>query len=282
MKIRNYRKTFFAASLMLSASLCLPICVLAAKKSKNYNNVITAKSVIFSDSTAKKRLYGKDIYKRVLPASTLKVMTALLVLEKLSLDKVVAVSSFATTPQPSKIGVKAGEKYQVRDLLYAILLKSANDASIVLAEAVAGSEEKFVAMMNKRARQLGCKNTMFANSHGLPDDDAQYTTAYDMYLIFREALKYPFFRQAIQYRYKTIYSEGGRKIALTSHNDILFSKWNQKIYGKTGYTRSAKACFVGYYQKNGHDFIIAIFGCQSGRRWKEVKRIVSAYGGINL
>lgn len=278
----SYKKFFFAAGIIFLAFLLLPFYASAAKKTKSSKVVITAKAAIFSDSTAKKRIYGKDVYRRVLPASTLKVMTALLAMEKLSLDKVVTVSRYATTPQPSKIGVKTGEKYKVRNLLYAVLLKSANDASIVLAEAVAGSEDNFVAMMNKRARQLGCKNTKFANSHGLPDDDAQYTTAYDMYLIFREALKYPFFRQALQCRYKTIYSEAGRKIGLTSHNDILFSKWKQKIYGKTGYTRSAKSCFIGYFQKGGHDFIVAVFGCQSRCRWKEIKYIVSTYGGVNL
>lgn len=282
MKQRMKQKIYYVFCMSLAVFFILPFNGWAAKKTSKSKMTITAKSAIFSDSTRKKRLYGKDIDKRVLPASTLKVMTALLVLEKISLDKVVIASSRATTPQPSKINVKKGEKYKVRNLLYAVLLKSANDASIVLAEAIAGSEDNFVAMMNKRARQLGCKNTKFANSHGLPHKNAQYTTAYDMYLIFREALKYPFFRQAIQCRYKTIYSEAGRKIVLTSHNDILFSKWKQKIYGKTGYTRSAKACFVGYVEKGGHDLIIAIFGCQSGRRWKEIKYIVSTYGGINL
>jgi D-alanyl-D-alanine carboxypeptidase len=253
-----------------------------AKKVQSSKTVITAKAVIFSDSTRKKRLYGKNVYAKILPASTLKVMTALLVLEKLSLDKVVSVSREATYPQPSKINVRLGEEYTVRSLLYAVLLKSANDASVVLAEAVAGSEDAFVDMMNKKARALGCKNTKFVNPHGLPDRDAQYTTAYDMYLIFREALKYPFFKQAIQYRHKTIYSEAGRKIALTSHNDILFSKWKQKLYGKTGYTKAAKACFVGYVEKDGRDLIIAIFGCKNQRRWKEIKYIVSTYGGVNL
>ncbi len=259
-----------------------PIAKSWAAKKKRGIGKISARSVIFSNSTRAKRLYGKNVNTRVPPASTVKVLTALLVLEKLPLDKVVTVSSRALYPQPSKIHVKAGEQYDVKSLLYALLLNSANDAAVVLAEAVAGSETEFVAMMNRRAKALGCKSTKVVNPHGLPHGQTQYTTAYDMYLIFREVLKYSFFREAITYQHKVIYSQAGRRIALTSHNDILFSKWKQKLYGKTGYTRSAKSCFVGYTKKGNDDVIIAIFGCQSGRRWKEIKHIVSVYGGIPL
>jgi D-alanyl-D-alanine carboxypeptidase len=275
------QKVYLLISLTFLLLLSLEVKGWAAKKAISRVK-ISARSVIFSNSTKTKRLYGKNIHTRVPPASTVKVLTALLVLERLSLDKIVSVSSHALYPQPSKIHVKAGEQYDVKSLLYAVLLNSANDAAVVLAEAVAGSEGQFVALMNKRAKELGCKNTKVVNAHGLPHAAPQYTTAYDMYLIFREALKYPFFRQAIAYQRKNIYSQAGRKIMLTSHNDILFSKWKQKLYGKTGYTRSAKACFVGYTKKGEDDLIIAIFGCQSGRRWKEIKHIVSSYGGLSL
>ncbi|HQP09914.1 MAG TPA: serine hydrolase [Candidatus Omnitrophota bacterium] len=241
---------------------------------------VTCQSVIFSDSTKVKRLYGKRVHDRVLPASTAKVMTALIVLEQLGLDSYVTVSSNATKAQPTKLNLVPGEQYKVRDLLYAILIKSANDASIVLAEAVAGSHWKFVQMMNARAKRLGAKNTKFANSNGLPSKASQYTTAYDMYLIFRQALKNKFFREAIKFKYKTIYSKSGREIGLKSHNKILFKDWRQKIYGKTGYTRSAKSCFVGTLQKGGSTLIIGVFGCTN--RWEDIKSIVSYYGGIAL
>jgi len=216
-----------------------------------------------------------------MPASTTKVMTALLVLEKLPLDRYVTVSPRATSVQPTKLSLKPGERYKVRDLLYAILLKSANDASVVLAEAVAGSEQNFVKLMNQRAKQIGAQHTKFANSHGLPSKRvSQYTTAYDMYLIFRQALKHPFFQSAIKLKYKTIYSQGERKIGLQSHNKMLFMGWRQKIYGKTGYTRSARACFVGTLQKGRSTLIIAVFGCTD--RWDDIKYVVSHYGGVAL
>ncbi|MFA5089320.1 MAG: serine hydrolase, partial [Candidatus Omnitrophota bacterium] len=207
------------------------------------------------------------------------------VLEKLSLDKVVTISSRASGAVPSNIGLKPGEKFKVRDLLYAALLSSANDASIALAEAVAGTEQRFVSLMNQRARQLGAKHTKFANSNGLPTNKIkQYTTAYDMYRIFSQALKYKFFRKAIQLEYKTIYSQGKpkarRKIALKSHNKILFKGWKRKIYGKTGYTRAAGSCFVGTVKKGNRTFIINVFGCT--RRWDDIRYIVSKYAGVAL
>lgn len=254
----------------------------AAKQKKKSSRGVTAKAAILSDATKVKRLYGRNVHRRVFPASTVKVMTGLLVLEKLPLEKVVTVSSRATGSPPSKIYLRKGEKYRVADLLYAILLSSANDASIVLAEAVAGSEAKFVRMMNQRAKRLGAQHTQFANATGLPSPGvSQYTTAYDMYLIFREALKHSFFRQAIRLVNKRIRSMAGRAMTLKSHNKILFSQnWRQKVYGKTGYTRAARACFIGTLKKGNSTLIIAVFGCT--RRWDDIKHILTRYGGVTL
>ena len=267
-------------SVFLIGSLIFPAPVLAAQKAKRGYGV-SARAVIFSNSTRGQRYYGKNVDLKVPPASTTKVMTALMVLEKLPLDKIVTVSRRATYVQPSKIDVRPEERYRVADLLYALLMSSANDASIVLAEAVAGSEENFVRMMNDRARQLGAKHTRFVNSNGLPLKRArQYTTPYDMYLIFRAALKHEFFTKAIHYPYKTISSVDGRTIQLKSHNKLLFKNWQKKVYGKTGYTRAAKSCFVGYVMKGNDICIIAVYGCT--RRWTDIKYIISRYGGIGL
>ena len=162
----------------------------------------------------------------------------------------------------------------------AIIIKSANDASVVLAEAVSGSESNFVQLMNQRAKQFGAKHTKFANSNGLPSKTKQYSTAYDMYLIFRKALRYSFFRKAIKYKSKTIESKGGKKISLKSHNKILFKDWKRKIYGKTGYTRAAQACFIGTLKQGKSDLIIGVFGCPN--RWEDIKHVVSMYGKIPL
>lgn len=252
----------------------------AKKTTRKSGSYISARGAILMDAGTGKRLFAKNSNARLLPASTTKVMTALLVLEKLGLDDYVTVSSRAIGMQPSKLNMRPGDQYKVRDLLYAILLNSANDASVVLAEAVAGNEWKFVQMMNQRAVRLGAKNTRFANSNGLPSKAAQYSTAYDMALIFRVALKKDFFRQAVKMKYRTIYSRSGRRHYLKSHNKMLFKGWKKGIYGKTGYTRAARACFVGHVQKGKRSLIVAVFGCS--QRWDDIRRIIERYGGVDL
>ena len=232
------------------------------------------------DMASGQRLYAKDIGMKILPASTTKIVTAILVLEKLDLDAYVTISPKAAAVLPSKISAVAGDKYQVRDLLYAALLNSANDAAIALAEAVAGSEDKFVVMMNHRAAEIGAHTTLFANAHGLPADDPQYSTAYDMALILREAMQKPLFREIVETRFKKIVSQNGKVTLLRSHNKCLFKGWKQSVYGKTGYTNAARACFVGYFTKEGQTFIITLFGCS--KRWDDIKYMVEHFGGVDL
>lgn len=276
--MKIFRSCLWIIAVILAATFIAPEVALAKKRKSG--GWVSARAAIFSNSTAAKRYYGKNVNMRVPPASTTKVMTALLVLERLPLDQVVTVSPRVVGIQPTIINLRPGEKFTVRDLLFALLMNSANDASVVLAEAVAGSEWEFVQLMNRRAKELGAKNTKFVNSNGLPSRYSQYTTPYDMYLMFRETIKNDFFRKTIKLRYHQITSLGGRQVLLKSHNKILLTNWKQKIYGKTGYTRAAQSCFVGYIMKGNDICIIAVFGCS--KRWQDIKYIVERYGGIDL
>lgn len=278
MKIRRYH---FAIVACLCLSLLLPAESSAAKRKSKKRYVLTARSAILLDVSQGKRLFSKNADSNVWPASTTKVMTALLVLENLPMDKVVTVSKAATNVQPSKAGLIEGEHYRVSDLLYAALMQSANDASMVLAEAVAGSEDAFVKKMNQRARQLGAMHTNFENPHGLPTEERQYTSAYDMSLIFKAALKYPLFKNILTYKNKSIASQEGRTISLKSYNKLLWKHWKKNIFGKTGYTKKAKHCFVGYFEKDNRIIIVAVFGCTK-QRWNDVRYIVTKYAGIRL
>ncbi len=261
--------------------ICPDDAFAARKKKRKKAYRLSANSAILIDADHRQRHFGRDADQIVFPASTTKVLTAILVLEKLSLDQYVTVSQRATQAQPTKLGAQAGEQYKVRDLLYALLLKSANDVAIVLAEAVAGSEAEFVAMMNQKARQLGAKHSLFSNPHGLPSPGRkQYTTANDMALIFREAIKNNFFRSAISYKYRIIYSKEGRRSFLKSHNKSLFLNWKRQVFGKTGYTNDAQSCFVGYIPNGKKTLIVAVFGCR--KRWDDIKYIVEKYGRIDL
>ncbi len=268
----------------LTLLLVHPSSAEAAKQVKKESGAyrVSANAALLCNESNGHRYFSRDIDQKVLPASTTKVMTALLVMERMNLNSEVTITQAATTVLPSKVDLKVGEKYRVRDLLFAILLNSANDAATALAIAVAGSEKKFVDQMNSRAVKLGAKNTVFANPHGLPSKRSQYTTAHDMYLIFREVLKKEFFREAIKIRTMTVQSVEGRKISLKSHNKALFKGWKEGVYGKTGYTRAAQACFIGVVQKKKKSLIVAVFGCPGSTRWNDVKYIVEHYGGIDL
>lgn len=283
--MKNFcRKSYVVVAVVACFALLLflPSQAMAAKTKKKAKKryQVSAKSAILVNTSKTSRLYGKNVHTKVLPASTTKVMTALVVLEKLPLDKMVTVSKNATGVQPTKAGLIPGEKYSVYDLLHAALMQSANDATVVLAEAVAGSEWKFVQLMNQRAKQLGARHTKFANSNGLPTKTSQYSTAYDMYLILKAALKYPVFREILTRKSKTITSKDGRNIALKSYNKLLFKNWKKDIYGKTGYTRKAQQCFLGYAQNGKNFFIIGVFGCS--KRWQDIRYILTKYGGLRL
>ncbi len=267
---------------VLIAALLLPPQAMAWRHRRHKAGAyqLTVNSALLMDARSHHVYFGQGATKLIFPASTTKILTAILVLENLPLDKVVTVSERATQVQPTKLDLKAGEQYTVRDLMYGLLLKSANDAAVVLAEAVAGSQSNFVDMMNKRARELGATHSHFANPHGLPSEGKQYTTAYDMSLIFQAALKNDFFRKAITFKYRIIYSKDGRRHFLKSHNKSLFLNWKQNVYGKTGYTIDAQSCFVGYVPKGDDVLIIAVFGCH--KRWDDIKAIIERYGHIDL
>ena len=169
--------TFLFIIFFLSANLF-------AKESIN----ITAYSAVLMNTWNKRVLYAKNPYVKLAPASTTKIMTALVVLKESELSKNVNVSRCATCMPPSKVDIKKGEVYSTEDMLKAALLNSGNDASVALAESVAGTEKDFVKMMNDMARKIGCHNTNFETSNGLPAK-GQYSTAYDLALIMREAVK---------------------------------------------------------------------------------------------
>ena len=240
----------------------------------------SAAAALLWDVTANTALYEKNPQRPIYAASTTKIMTALLVLEKLPLDQMVTVSSRATQVPETKLYLRAGEQYRVKDLLFALLLKSANDAANVLAEAAGGTQMQFVALMNARAKQLGAVHTCFSNANGLPSATVQYTTAKDMAIILQEALKNPIFSRIISYKYRIIYSKDGRRHFLKSHNRSLFMHWKKDVDGKTGFTQQAQSCFIGYVEKQGHMLIIAVF--DSRRRWEDVKFILERYGKMDL
>lgn len=239
---------------------------------------ITASSAVLLDAATQKFIYAKAPHARRPPASTTKIMTAMVVLEKSSLNQIVRIPKGVGRIEPSKIYIRPGERYTIRDLLHATLISSANDAAEVLAVATAGSRTKFAQWMNERAHRIGCRNTHFMNPSGLPSA-SQYSTSYDLALIMEKAQKNPFIVDSLSRKYYTVRSLEGRTIGLKNHNRLLW-KSERSVIGKTGYTRKGRHCFVGRIKWGGREILISMLG--SHRLWKDLKILLDYQFGITL
>jgi D-alanyl-D-alanine carboxypeptidase (penicillin-binding protein 5/6) len=214
------------------------------------------KSVLLMDDSSGRVLYEKNAHEHLPPASVTKIMTALLVVENGDLDREVTISQNAADTPESSIWLEAGEKLTRRQLLYACMLHSANDAAVALSESVGGSENNFVKLMNQRAQQLGMKDSHFCNPHGL-QTDGHYTTAYDLALVSREAMKYESFRQVVSTKTENIPWAGKDCDRLLINQNRLLYRYDGAIGIKTGYTKEAGNCVVGAAQK-GSLVLIAV------------------------
>jgi D-alanyl-D-alanine carboxypeptidase len=245
---------------------------------------LTARAAVLMDAATGKIIYEKEPDLRLPPASTTKVVTAILTLESgRNLNDSLKVSKEATRVPASKLYLRPGQSISIEELLYGIMLASANDASIVLAEGIAGSVERFSDLMTKKARQLGAVNTHFINPHGLTAPD-HYSTARDLAMLFRYALKNPTFREIVRTKFSSVRTTAvvrkkvvPRRISVRNHNRLLWN-FDGAIGGKTGYTHAARKCFVGAVQRNGATLIVAILGARD--QWGDTKRLLE-YGFEN-
>lgn len=216
----------------------------------------TGKAVILIDASSGRVLYGKNVHRHLPPASITKIMTALLVIEKGSLDQKVKISSHAAGTPESSIWLEAGEKLTREQLLYALMLNSANDAAVALSESVSGSEKNFIKLMNQRAQQLGMKDSHFVNPHGLHSSD-HYTSAYDLALLTRKAMSNRTFSRVVSTKTHHIpWASKDYDRLLINHNRLLW-KYKYAVGVKTGYTKEAGDCLVGAAQK-GSLVLIAV------------------------
>jgi len=238
-----------------------------------YADDIQARAAVVMDAATGRVLYAKNPELRLLPASTTKLMTALVVIEKAKLTDIVTVSRRAASAPPTRAGLKAGDKVTIETLLYAALMKSANDAAVALAEGVAGSVEEFVALMNMKALAIGANNTHYINANGLPGE-GQYITAYDLSKIMRHAIKYPVLKEILGTRITEIATETGKTMYIKNTNKLLWSD-EDVLGGKTGYTNQARHCFVCAGERGNETLIVALLG--SPRRdllWKESEALM--------
>ena len=255
---------------MFKHLLLIPLFLLSIFSFSKEDIPVTAESVVLMDPWTKRIIYSKNPHIEFPPASTLKIMTALVVLKNSHLEKKVVISKFASSMEPSKVYLEEGEIYLIKDLLKALILNSGNDASVALAEGIAGSEEGFVDIMNEMAKTIGAKNTNFKNSNGLPEE-GQYSTAYDLALIVREAMKNRNFVDIARIKNTEIEElSSGRRIKLKNHNKTLWKDAPYLVLGKTGYTKKAGHCFAGYIQYNRWRKVIVVI-LKSRKPWSDLK-----------
>ncbi len=227
---------------------------------------VTAKSFVIMDAKTGQLLLAYNPHALLPPASTLKVMTAMYVREKLDLDDQVPISAYAAAAPPSKINVKTGETYTVKELLYALLLSSANDGARALAERVSGSEATFAQELTQKVRQWGAYRTTLTNANGLPSE-YQYSCTQDLATLFRRAVSDPVLAEIMATKYYNI--RGDRE--LRNHDRFLFTT-PMAAGGKTGFTRASKHTYVGRFRQGDSEIIVAMMGSQ--KKWADLRELI--------
>lgn len=224
---------------------------------------INARAAIIYDRSTKQIIWGKNEMEKRAMASTTKIMTAIVVLENANLDDVVTISKKAAGTGGSRLKIRAEDKITVRDLLYGLMLRSGNDAAVALAEHVGESVEGFSGLMNKKAEQIGLKNTHFVTPHGL-DDENHYTTAYELAILTDYALENSTFK----------------KIVNTKSTQIRINENPMNIYNtnellgvlpgvdgiKTGFTNNAGRCLVTSCTRDENQIITVVLGCDTKKQ----------------
>ena len=231
---------------------------------------INSEAVILIENTTGKTLYEKNSEQKMYPASTTKILTAIIVIENSNLDDIVTVSQTAISNIPSGYSsayLNAGEEISVDNLLKVLLIHSANDAANVLAEHVSGSIDQFVNLMNEKAQELGCANTHFVTTNGIHDDN-HYTTARDLSIIARYCMKNPIFREYVSTPRCTIPATNKSQERTYKNTNDLINISSAYYYPgcigvKTGYTSEAKNCLISACNKNGLQLIAVVLGSGS-------------------
>ncbi|KUO58879.1 MAG: D-alanyl-D-alanine carboxypeptidase [Gracilibacter sp. BRH_c7a] len=245
---------------------------------KAANIETSAESAILIDAVSGKILYEKEAHKELPPASVTKIMTLLVAVEAIEqgivkLTDIVTCSDRASSLGGSQIYLEPGEQFTLEEMLIAIAVGSANDACVAVAEHIYGTHEEFVDMMNKKAKELKLANTNFINSYGLPAQ-GHYTSAYDLAVIGREALKYPLIR-----KFTSIQEHDLRngEFKLWNTNKLLW--WYEGTDGfKTGWTQEAKYCLASTVERNGLRLIAVVMGVPEVRGHFQESMKIYNYG----
>lgn len=239
-----------------------------------------AKSALLMDAVSKRVLFEKNGYEVLPMASTTKIMTCIYVLENSDLDQIVTVSSNACNQPKVRLGMKEGEQYILKDLLYALMLESYNDCAVAIAEHVSGDVATFCEEMTNKAKDIGAYDTNFVTPNGL-DAKEHYTTAYDLALITCYALKNPQFLEIINTSNYEFYekSKGNKKTVY--NRDAFLTQYEGAIGVKTGFTANAGYCFTGAAKREEKTLVSVVLACgwppNKNYKWEDTKKLMN-YG----
>ncbi|MDP2851467.1 MAG: serine hydrolase [Sulfuricurvum sp.] len=253
-------------ALLLGFSLTLN-----AQIDKNELNKLEVEALLVKDMTSKQILYSKEPFKEVQPASLTKVMTVMLAIEQGKLNRPVTITREMTKVEPTIAGYRRGDVIILEDLIKATMIKSDNDAAKAIAITIGGSEERFVEMMNAKARAIGMTHTSFTNPCGY-DTKGHYSTPKDLLKMAEYAIKNRKFNEISkmnEHRYRAL--NKNREFYAYTHNRLL-NRYQYAVGIKTGYTAKAGPCLIARAKKDGKDCVIVMMNAK-GDRWKTAKNI---------
>ena len=234
---------------------------------------LSAQSAVVIDSNNGGVLYSKNANLRLPPASTTKVMTALIALERLKFNQEIPISIHAANVSPSKAGLSAGAKYRAIDLIVATLVSSSNDAAVALTEAISGDEKIFAKLMNEKAKAFGMNDTRFINATGLTEKrQIQYSTAMDLARLMRFAAKNRVIDQIMGMTTASFRGSDGKIISIRSHNKMLWITPGL-VKGKTGWTYASRHTFVGTDYASDKKITFAML--HSRKPWVDIERLAT-------
>ncbi len=283
MTYRKYRTGRRLLTILLMCIMTLSVFypVQATSTTSKIKVSLTGKSAVIMDIDSGKILYSKNANVKRHNASTTKLATAIVAVEQnKSLKKKIKISSnvgkIGSDADIVKLGMHTGDAYYLKDLLHAMLLKSANDTAVAIAEGTSGSEARFMKQVNKKIKKIGCKKTVFGTASGLRSGKTHYTTAKDLALITRYAYQNDTIRSILNKKTYSFKSLGGRKHTVSSTNILLKNK-DYYCIGKTGNGDTAKYCYTGVYTYKGHSYVIVSLGnATDGGKWNDTKKMIAA------
>ena len=251
-------------------------------------NSLYARSAVLMDADSGRILYEKNGHQAMANASTTKILTCIIALENCELDSEVTVSAHAASQPKVHLGMREGQRFYLKDLLYGLMLESYNDCAVAIAEHIAGTTADFAAMMNDKAKEIGCEDSYFITPNGLDakdEDGFHHTTAADLSLIMRYCIKgskmagqFLTITQEGQYQFHDM--DGKNSYTCYNHNAFL-QMMDGALSGKTGFTGNAGYCYIGALQRDDRTFIVALLACgwpnNKTYKWADAKKLMQ-YG----